>query len=304
MIPSGDSAALRRHREALERSRSIPYFGWKWKNLSNAEAVTHTELMIRYIQEETDGERVWMLNDTFDPFVYIYYMKEGYFLLRQIADAFIGSDRPDLFKRKLLYRKMRRANRHDGCNVRTLSARLDSELYGQIRDSGVSRPLCMCCGIDGSDGGGPQRCHGIDVVNMQGARMITLENDVPCSRVLRLLETIVQVTCVNKKKRALTNADKQAVVISQECKCYACDKRLDWMEGYEVHHKFRVSEGGSNRSINLYALCPSCHSIYTQEERIRPFTRFKLSRSHDGRRRETATVSNGEQTRQKLHSRD
>lgn len=265
--------AQRRHKEALDNARNIPFFGWKWKR--TAAEVEKTELMIRYIQEETDGDQVWLMSDTLDPFLYIYYMKEGYFLLRQIADAFIEDDRPDRIKRQLLYRKMRKVNRHDGCMTKMLSTKFDTELYTQIRESGVTRPLCMCCGIDGRDTGKPQRCNRIDIINVQGARMITLESDAPCSRVLPLLETIIQITSVNKKKRALTSADKQTVLMAQRCKCYACDEVLDWMEGYEVHHKFRVCEGGSNRSVNLYALCPSCHRKCSQDERIRPFTRFR-----------------------------
>lgn len=54
-------------------------------------------------------------------------------------------------------------------------------------------------------------------------------------------------------------------LLHQDYKCAACEQL---MRTVEIDHKVRVADGGSNDISNLQALCPSCHSLKTQLERI------------------------------------
>ena len=68
-----------------------------------------------------------------------------------------------------------------------------------------------------------------------------------------------------KAKRSLTSADKKRVAHSQNWKCKACKKLLPVR--YHVDHIKPVSQGGSDRTSNLQALCSNCHDRKTEEER-------------------------------------
>jgi hypothetical protein len=65
-------------------------------------------------------------------------------------------------------------------------------------------------------------------------------------------------------KRVVSTMRKKYVASSQDWKCGKCRKQLD--HTYEVDHKLRLDEGGSNDVNNLVALCPACHRYKTAEE--------------------------------------
>jgi len=65
-------------------------------------------------------------------------------------------------------------------------------------------------------------------------------------------------------KRAVSNMRKKYVASNQDWKCGHCNKQLD--HTYEIDHKLRLDEGGTNDVNNLIALCPSCHRYKTAEE--------------------------------------
>ena len=65
-------------------------------------------------------------------------------------------------------------------------------------------------------------------------------------------------------KRAVSGMRKKYVASNQDWKCGQCHKQLD--HTYEVDHKLRLDEGGSNDVSNLIALCPTCHRYKTAEE--------------------------------------
>jgi hypothetical protein len=68
----------------------------------------------------------------------------------------------------------------------------------------------------------------------------------------------------NASKRAVSGMRKKYVASNQDWKCGHCGKQLD--HTYEIDHKVRLDEGGSNDVNNLIALCPSCHRHKTAEE--------------------------------------
>jgi hypothetical protein len=66
------------------------------------------------------------------------------------------------------------------------------------------------------------------------------------------------------KKRAVSNMRKKYIASNQDWKCGKCRKQLDYT--YEIDHKLRLDEGGTNDVDNLIALCPSCHRHKTAFE--------------------------------------
>jgi len=65
-------------------------------------------------------------------------------------------------------------------------------------------------------------------------------------------------------KRSLSQTKKKYVAASQNWKCFLCKNILSAY--FEIDHKQRLSEGGSNHVDNLQALCPSCHRHKTATE--------------------------------------
>jgi hypothetical protein len=71
-----------------------------------------------------------------------------------------------------------------------------------------------------------------------------------------------RVTGTNK--RAVSTMRKKYVASNQDWKCGNCHKQLD--HTYEIDHRVRLDQGGTNDVNNLIALCPSCHRHKTAEE--------------------------------------
>lgn len=65
-------------------------------------------------------------------------------------------------------------------------------------------------------------------------------------------------------KRAVSNMRKKMVASNQDWKCGHCGCKLDYT--YEIDHRLRLDEGGTNDVNNLIALCPSCHRKKTAFE--------------------------------------
>ena len=66
--------------------------------------------------------------------------------------------------------------------------------------------------------------------------------------------------------RSVSGTKKKYVAAAQEWKCNMCGKQLDaW---FEVDHKTRLADGGSNHISNLVALCRDCHGKKTTLENM------------------------------------
>jgi hypothetical protein len=64
--------------------------------------------------------------------------------------------------------------------------------------------------------------------------------------------------------RSVSGTKKKYVAASQQWKCNGCQGTLDaW---YEIDHKIRLADGGSNHINNLVALCRNCHGKKTMIE--------------------------------------
>jgi len=70
----------------------------------------------------------------------------------------------------------------------------------------------------------------------------------------------------NNTKRCVSETKKKFVAAQQGWNCGACKKQLPaW---FEVDHKIRLDNGGSNHVDNLVALCRDCHGKKTAFENL------------------------------------
>lgn len=67
-------------------------------------------------------------------------------------------------------------------------------------------------------------------------------------------------------KRSVSETKKKYVASMQEWKCGQCTKKLT--HTFEVDHKIRLDNGGSNDVSNLVALCRECHGEKTAMENM------------------------------------
>jgi hypothetical protein len=66
--------------------------------------------------------------------------------------------------------------------------------------------------------------------------------------------------------RSVSGTKKKWVAAQQGWKCKECNVQLDaW---FEVDHKTRLADGGSNQVDNLVALCRNCHGKKTTIENL------------------------------------
>jgi len=71
---------------------------------------------------------------------------------------------------------------------------------------------------------------------------------------------------VKTTKRSVSETKKKYVASMQNWKCGHCGKQLNaW---FEVDHKIRLDNGGSNEVQNLVALCRECHGEKTAKENM------------------------------------
>jgi hypothetical protein len=70
----------------------------------------------------------------------------------------------------------------------------------------------------------------------------------------------------NSSKRSVSETKKKFVASQQNWKCEHCRQQLPaW---FEVDHKVRLDQGGSNHVDNLVALCRNCHGRKTSIENL------------------------------------
>lgn len=67
-------------------------------------------------------------------------------------------------------------------------------------------------------------------------------------------------------KRSVSNAKKRFIGARQGWRCGQCQEQLS--ASYEVDHKIRLDQGGSNHIDNLVAMCRECHGMKTTMENL------------------------------------
>jgi len=74
------------------------------------------------------------------------------------------------------------------------------------------------------------------------------------------------MTSGDTTNRSVSGTKKKWVAAQQGWKCNSCQTQLDaW---FEVDHKQRLADGGSNHVDNLVALCRNCHGKKTTLENL------------------------------------
>jgi hypothetical protein len=74
-------------------------------------------------------------------------------------------------------------------------------------------------------------------------------------------EQRIMTSGTESTSRSVSGSKKKWVAANQGWKCNGCKEQLDaW---YEVDHKIRLADGGSNEVNNLVALCRNCHGKKT-----------------------------------------
>lgn len=83
----------------------------------------------------------------------------------------------------------------------------------------------------------------------------------------RLMKSgLVDETVGGATVRSVSGTKKKYVAANQDWKCGSCNQKLDaW---FEVDHKVRLADGGSNHIDNLVALCRNCHGKKTLLENL------------------------------------
>lgn len=71
---------------------------------------------------------------------------------------------------------------------------------------------------------------------------------------------------VKTTKRSVSETKKKYVAYMQDWKCAACASKLT--HTFEVDHRLRLDNGGSNDVSNLMALCRECHGQKTASENM------------------------------------
>jgi hypothetical protein len=70
------------------------------------------------------------------------------------------------------------------------------------------------------------------------------------------------------KRESVATSQRNAVLARQKNKCARCGKLLD-MRAVQIDHIKEVYKGGKSTVSNLQALCSSCHSIKTHEDKLK-----------------------------------
>ena len=70
------------------------------------------------------------------------------------------------------------------------------------------------------------------------------------------------------KREPIFKSQKNEVLARQKNKCNGCHKPLD-MRATHFDHIKEVYKGGKSKVDNLQALCVSCHSIKTHEDKLK-----------------------------------
>lgn len=91
------------------------------------------------------------------------------------------------------------------------------------------------------------------------------DNQILMQQQHRNLLTGIGGTC-RPVKRSVSETKKKYVASIQDWKCGQCNNKLT--HTFEIDHKIRLENGGSNDVTNLVALCRECHGQKTAMENM------------------------------------
>ena len=110
--------------------------------------------------------------------------------------------------------------------------------------------------------------HRIDSVDIYQQLGVDNQYNHPILQVPRQNNQLQTILESGKKgtKRSVSETKKKFVASRQNWCCGGCKKQLNaW---FEVDHKIRLADGGSNHVDNLIAYCRECHGQKTTMENL------------------------------------
>ena len=88
------------------------------------------------------------------------------------------------------------------------------------------------------------------------------------------------------KTQPVSKSQKNEVLARQKNKCAKCHKLLD-MRATHFDHATEVYKGGKSIIKNLQALCANCHSIKTNEDRLKQVEKKRKMRTEPKSKKST-----------------
>jgi len=193
-----------------------------------------------------------------ESFVYIELNGEGWFSFRQLIEMFFPGSAPESLKFTIWCAQRIRS-----------SAYYDTEISEcvlcRLRDTNTLKKLYHL-GVK------------VDyIVNVHSTQKIlhVLNPCVSARILMRFNKILSEFLRKGGRKRAISFKERMQIAACQEWKCNMCNAGFGQELNFEIDHVFQWSEGGSNRSINLQALCPNCHAQKTYQDKNHVFERFK-----------------------------
>src|SRR5204863_1147714 len=81
-------------------------------------------------------------------------------------------------------------------------------------------------------------------------------------------------------RKSFSEVQKRLIAARQDYKCPGvhCLGNISLPGQWDLDHIIPLFQGGSNELNNLQVLCPSCHSVKSQQERVQFYYQERLKR--------------------------
>jgi hypothetical protein len=187
-----------------------------------------------------------------EPLVYVYHRKEGWFLLRQIIQLFF----PEInFEQQMKFKLW--TARHISTSQYYRTSLRDCFLR-KIRDYKI-KTILKDANIASSE----------YIINVESTHKLlsVLDPQVNASTFLTFNSILLEIHRKGGRKRAITAKERMQIAAGQDWRCYMCKELFGKNLNFEIDHIHQFSKGGSNRRLNLQALCSNCHREKTEREK-------------------------------------
>lgn len=193
-----------------------------------------------------------------EPLIYIDMDNEGWFSLRQLVELFFPNRTEENMQLLLWAAKYLKS----GVYYNTV---LRNSVYKQLFNFKIT---CMLDSLVIKVNW---------IVDIQTAKNMLhiLDPKVSAKKLMSFNNILTEMLRKGGRKRAVTNKERMKIAASQGWKCNICEVPFGHELNFEVDHILRWSDGGSNRSINLQALCPNCHAKKTSRDTNQVFEDFR-----------------------------
>lgn len=114
-------------------------------------------------------------------------------------------------------------------------------------------------------------------IDIQSTKILLhiLDPHVSAKLLMKFNKVLNQMLRKGGRKRAVSSKERMKIAASQDWKCNGCGDKFGHDLNFEIDHIFQWCAGGSNRTVNLQALCPNCHSTKSEKDKQQVFEEFK-----------------------------